>query len=88
MILFVGNLSKLTSERELKELFAGYGTISRLRIMFDKITRRSRGYAYVDLEQDSQAFDAMDKLNSSMFMDSYIIVGIATQGQLSSIDWQ
>lgn len=87
MVLFVGNLSKITTERELKELFAGYGVIKKLRIMVDKITRRSRGYAYVDMEQDTAAFAAVQKLNTSIFMSNCLIVGIATPGQLSKIEW-
>ncbi|OSZ78990.1 hypothetical protein CAP35_12290 [Chitinophagaceae bacterium IBVUCB1] len=87
MVLFVGNLSKLTTENELKGLFASFGVIKKLRIMADKITRRSRGYAYIDMEDEKSAITAVQQLNTSSFMDSCLIVGIATEGQLSKIEW-
>lgn len=87
MILFIGNLNKLTTEHELKELFSGFGAIKKLRIMVDKITRRSRGYAYIDMVADAEGLKAVSQLNSSVYMDRRIIVGVATSRQLNEIDW-
>jgi RNA recognition motif-containing protein len=87
MVLFIGNVSKLTTEKELKELFASFGAIKKLRLMVDKITRRSRGYAYVDMLEDANALAAVQQLNTANFMNSCLIVGVATEGQLSKIEW-
>ncbi len=87
MILFIGNLNKLTTEQELKQLFASFGVIKKMRIMVDKITRRSRGYAYIDMETESQGLSAVSQLNSSVYMERRIIVGVASTKQLTEIDW-
>lgn len=87
MILFIGNLNKLTTEHELKELFGGFGAIKKLRIMVDKITRRSRGYAYIDMVADAEGLKAVSQLNSSVYMERRIIVGVASTKQLTEIDW-
>jgi len=87
MILFVGNLNKLTTETDLKTLFSRFGEIVKSKIMVDKITRRSRGYAYVHMSEAQDAESAVNKLNSSSFMQSWIIVGRASTRQLDLIEW-
>ncbi len=87
MILFVGNLSRQTTEQELRVLFSPFGVIIKARIMMDKITRWSRGYAYVHMSDPQAAGNAVKELNSTSFMDSFIIVGPANIKQLHSIDW-
>jgi RNA recognition motif-containing protein len=86
MILFVGNLNKLTTERELKDLFTTFGAVNKLRILVDKITHRSRGCAYVDMDDD-HAQKAAQRLNCSEYMNNCIVVGMATKGQLSNFAW-
>ncbi len=87
MILFVGNLSRLTTEEELRTLFSPFGDIIKARVMVDKITRWSRGYAYIHMSDPQAAGNAVKKLNSTSFMDSFIMVGPANTKQLHSIDW-
>ncbi len=87
MVLFIGNVSKLTTEKELIELFTSFGVVKKLRLIVDKITRRSRGYAYVDMLEDTNALAAVQQLNTTSFMNSCLIVGVATKGQLSKIEW-
>jgi RNA recognition motif-containing protein len=87
MLLFVGNLNKLTTEKELQTLFLSFGAINKLKIMVDKITRRSRGYAYVDMTETTEAEKAIAKLNSSMFMNTVIIVGAASGRQVAEVNW-
>lgn len=87
MLLFVGNLNKLTTESELQKLFSPFGDIKRLRVMVDKITRRSRGYAYIDMMETTEAEKAVSHLNSSLFMNNFIIVGTASTRQTAEVDW-
>ena len=88
MILFVGNISRITTEKELESLFSSYGPIQKLRIMVDKITRRSRGYAYIDMEFENDGYKSIDQLNNTVFMDNRIIVNAASSRQLHAIDWK
>jgi cold-inducible RNA-binding protein len=47
--LYVGNLSRDTTETELTELFAQAGTIDMVRIIIDRATGRSKGFAFVNM---------------------------------------
>lgn len=86
MVLFIGNLNKNATESDLKALLSSYGNIAKLKLMTDRITRRSRGYAYVDMEQAGDAQTIISKLNLRSFMGSDLVVSAATQHQLKT-DW-
>lgn len=74
MILFVGNLSVLAKKQDLTDLFKTYGEILSIEILKDPITYRSRGCAYVHMEEYSDAMRAVDTLNNSMYMKQQLIV--------------
>ncbi len=63
MKLYVGNLSYSTSEDDLKDLFAAYGEPSSVRIITDRVTRRSKGFGFVEFDDDDEARAAMSALN-------------------------
>lgn len=63
--IYVGNLAFHTSKYDLYNLFKQYGKVHSSRIMFDKITRKSRGFGFVemsgkDAEAAIEALDGMD----------------------------
>lgn len=86
MTLFIGNISRLSTEADIRKLFSGYGEILNLKLMIDRITRRSRGYAYVNMPE-TEALQAVQDLNSQPFMGSTLIIGVASKKQNSDIDW-
>ena len=47
--IFVGNLSFRATEESVRELFERYGTVTSARIMTDRETGRSRGFAFVEM---------------------------------------
>jgi RNA recognition motif-containing protein len=61
--LFVGNLNFQTSEGELRELFAGFGQVTRVHIAMDRETGRARGFAFVEMPNDDEAAAAITSLN-------------------------
>ena len=61
--LFVGNLSFQTTESELQALFEQFGEITRVQIMTDRDTGRSRGFAFVEMTSDEAAAKAIEALN-------------------------
>jgi cold-inducible RNA-binding protein len=61
--LFVGNLSFQTTESELTSLFEPYGEISRIQVMTDRDTGRSRGFAFVEMASEESAAKAIAELN-------------------------
>jgi RNA recognition motif-containing protein len=66
--LFVGNLPFDTTESQIKELIAGAGrTVRSVKIITDKETGRSRGFAFVDLDSEEEAKAAIEELNGKDF---------------------
>jgi RNA recognition motif-containing protein len=48
--IFVGNLPWSATDEELKQKFSEFGTVISARIMMDKMTNKSRGFGFVDME--------------------------------------
>ncbi len=61
--LFVGNLSFQTTESDLRAAFEQYGEITRIQMMTDRDTGRSRGFAFVEMADDEAAANAIAGLN-------------------------
>ena len=61
--LYVGNLSFRTEENTLQDLFAQAGPVQSVRLMKDKATGQSRGFAFVEMETEEGAQAAIDKYN-------------------------
>ncbi|MDH5360589.1 MAG: RNA-binding protein [Gammaproteobacteria bacterium] len=53
MTLYVGNLAFKTGEGALRELFGQYGQVQSVRIMKDRLTRKPRGFAFVEIERSA-----------------------------------
>jgi RNA recognition motif-containing protein len=65
--IYVGNLPFTTGDEELRELFARFGTPSSARVVTDKMTGRSRGFGFVEFDDDEQAKAAINELNGRDF---------------------
>jgi RNA recognition motif-containing protein len=65
MKLYVGNLSRSTTDNTVRSVFEQFGEVSSVRILFDRETGQSRGFGFVEMPQDEQAKEAMDKLNET-----------------------
>jgi|SRR5262245_2421245 len=63
MKLYVGNLSFETTENDLQDLFEQHGTVNEVHLMMDRMTGKSRGFAFVTMNDDTQATAAMNALN-------------------------
>ena len=61
--LFVGNMSFHTTEDELRAMFEPFGEITRIQLMTDRDTGRSRGFAFVEMTSDEDAAKAIAALN-------------------------
>ena len=62
--LYVGNVSYRANESELREFFAGFGDVETVRVIKDRRTGRSKGFAFItfsDLDSASAALDAHEK---------------------------
>lgn len=88
MVIFVGNLNRMTTGKQLTDLFAPYGAIGKSRLMLDEITKRSRGFGYVDMPDAGFAQNAIGMLNNSIFMGEKISVYEASSKQCMAIVWK
>ena len=61
--MYVGNLSFETTENDLQDLFTQHGTVNEVHLMMDKITAKSRGFAFVTMGDAAQGNAAMSALN-------------------------
>ena len=62
MEIFVGNLSFDLTRKELVECFSQFGEVVKVRMLFDK-DKRFRGIAYIEFAEDTQAKEAIQKMN-------------------------
>jgi cold-inducible RNA-binding protein len=63
--LYVGNLPHSTTEPQLRTLFEAHGTVERVNIVMDKETGQSKGFAFVEMTEASQADQACLALSGS-----------------------
>ena len=63
MNIYVGNLSFGSSENDLRTEFETYGEVTSVKIISDRETGRSRGFAFVEMADDGAAQTAIDALN-------------------------
>ncbi len=75
--LYVGNLPYSTSNEGLAQIFANYGNVLSAVIINDKMSGRSKGFGFVELEDDALASKAIEELNNSPIGERNIIVSVA-----------
>ncbi|HEX8390203.1 MAG TPA: RNA-binding protein [Candidatus Saccharimonadales bacterium] len=63
--LFVGSLAWATTDDSLKALFESAGTVASAKVITDRETGRSRGFGFVEFEDDNEGQTAIDKLNGA-----------------------
>jgi len=66
MNIYVSNLGFSVNDQDLKNLFAGYGTVSSAKVIMDKMTSQSRGFGFVEMPDEEAAKKALNELNGSM----------------------
>jgi RNA recognition motif-containing protein len=76
--IYVGNLPFRTTEDELQELFAQFGQVSRVNIIQDRETGRSRGFGFVEMEAEG-ANVAISTLDGSEFDGRNLRVNVARE---------
>jgi len=63
MNIYVGNLAWGMTEEKLKEMFEGYGDVESARIITDRDSGRSKGFGFVEMNNDTEGQKAIDALN-------------------------
>jgi RNA recognition motif-containing protein len=81
MNIYVANLNFKTTEEQLKNMFAQFGTVSSVKIIVDRETNRSRGFAFVEMPSDTEANNAIQALNNKTFAGRNLSVSVAKDRQ-------
>ncbi|MBN1390568.1 MAG: RNA-binding protein [Candidatus Thermoplasmatota archaeon] len=67
MNIYVGNLPFGTSENELSELFSEYGQVITAKVITDRMTGRSKGFGFIEMENDNEAKAAIEALDQKEY---------------------
>ncbi|MEX0679936.1 MAG: RNA-binding protein [Balneolales bacterium] len=81
MNIYVGNIAWKTKRSELKDLFENFGEVTNAFIVRDRKTRRSRGFGFVEMANEEEAREAIEKLNNTVFLERTITVNEARPKQ-------
>ena len=75
--LYVGNLPYSVNDDALRDLFSSYGNVLSASIIFDRMSGRSKGFGFVELEDDSEAERAISEMNEKELEGRKLVVSVA-----------
>jgi RNA recognition motif-containing protein len=75
--LFVGNLSFNTTENDLQDAFAAFGTVTEANLMMDRMTGRPRGFGFITMSSADEAQKAIDGLHGQDLDGRALTVNVA-----------
>lgn len=74
MNLYIGNLGYNVREGDLKSVMEEYGTVALVKLIMDRETRRSKGFAFVEMPNDEEAQRAIKELNGAEYVNRTMVV--------------
>ena len=74
MNIFVAKLNFETQSDDLRDAFQAYGTVSSVNVITDKVTGRSKGFGFVEMDNDDEAMKAIAGLNDTDLDGRTIVV--------------
>ncbi|PCH93692.1 MAG: RNA recognition motif containing protein [Gammaproteobacteria bacterium] len=77
MKLLVRNLSRSTTEQEIRILFSTYGSVNECNLVLDQETGKSKGFAFVEMPNENEAKSAIATLHETRVAKNRIRVKIA-----------
>ncbi len=77
MKLLVRNLSRSTTEQEIRILFSAHGSVTECNLVLDQETGKSKGFAFVEMPAESEAKAAMSALHETRIAKNRIRVKTA-----------
>jgi len=75
--LFVGNLSFNTTENDLNDAFAAFGSVTETNLLMDRMTNRPRGFGFVTMSSTEEAEKAIEGLNGKELDGRALTVNVA-----------
>ena len=77
MEIYIGNLAQSTTQADLLSLFSTYGSVNTIKIIQDKVTKQSRGFAFVLMNIEDEATKAIEALHLLEFQQHTLYVNIS-----------
>lgn len=74
MNMYVGNLSYNVKESDLRQVMEEYGVVESVKLITDRETRRSKGFAFVEMPESSEASNAVKELNGAEYAGRPMVV--------------
>ncbi len=74
MNIYIGNLNYRVKEADLQKVIEQYGVVESIRVIKDRETGKSKGFAFVEINDDSQARQAIEGLNGTEFEGRTMVV--------------
>lgn len=77
--IYVGNISYSATEDNIKELFEQHGKVNSAKIIIDRYTQRSKGFGFVEMEDENEAGEAINAINGIEFLGRNLKVNEARE---------
>ena len=77
MNIYLGNLNYRVQEEDLQKRLEEYGAVDSVRVIKDRETGRSRGYAFAEMPNDEEANRAITELNDQTFEGRRLVAKVA-----------
>ena len=74
MNLYIGNLNYNVREGDLRGVMEEYGTVASVKLITDRETRRSKGFAFAELPNENEARNAIEELNGAEYEGRQMVV--------------
>lgn len=72
--MYIGNLSYNVRESDLRQVMEEYGTVESVKLIMDRNTNRSKGFAFVEMPEAAEAQQAINKLNGAEYVGRQMVV--------------
>jgi RNA recognition motif-containing protein len=77
MKILVRNLSRSTTEQEIRIMFSAHGSVTECNLVLDQVTSKSKGFAFVEMPNEKEAKAALSTLHETRVANNRIRVKIA-----------
>ncbi|RGN46015.1 MULTISPECIES: RNA-binding protein [unclassified Bacteroides] len=74
MNIYVGNLNYHVKEADLQQVMEDYGTVNSVKVITDRETGKSKGFGFIEMEDDAAAAKAIAELNGAEYQGRTMVV--------------
>ena len=78
MNIYIGNFSYTVKESDLRQVMEDYGTVDSAKLIIDRDTNRSKGFAFVEMPIEAEAINAIKELDGAEYQGRQMVLKEAT----------